>query len=114
MMMSGRQRGAAWTSGKYHQKLQNLSRVLLEIGSSENTNSPTFIGCSEIENRGVLEDLIKESNWSIKMELFILILPISGVRVYLTVSKEIFPLQQYTFDRISKEPTKVNEISRGQ
>jgi hypothetical protein len=29
-------------------------------GSSENTNS-TFIGCSEIENRGVLEDLIKES-----------------------------------------------------
>jgi hypothetical protein len=49
-----------WTSAKYHQKLQNLSRVLLEIGSSENTNSPTFIGCSEIENRGVLEDLIKE------------------------------------------------------
>ena len=50
-----------WTSKKYKQKLQNLSRVLLEIGSSENTNSPTFIGCSEIENRGVLEDLIKES-----------------------------------------------------
>jgi hypothetical protein len=24
---------------------------------------PTFIGCSEIENRGVLEDLIKESNF---------------------------------------------------
>jgi hypothetical protein len=50
-----------WTSSKYQQKLRNLSRVLVEIGSSENTNSPTFIGCSEIENRGVLEDLIKES-----------------------------------------------------
>lgn len=50
-----------WTSKKYHQKLQNLSRVLFEIGSSENSNSPTFIGCSEIENRGVLEDLIQES-----------------------------------------------------
>ncbi|PRZ26333.1 endonuclease/exonuclease/phosphatase family protein [Flavobacterium granuli] len=49
-----------WTAKKYNQKLQNLARVLLEIGSSENTNSPTFIGCSEIENRGVLEDLIKE------------------------------------------------------
>ena len=49
-----------WTSKRYHQKLENLSRVLLEIGSSENTNAPTFIGCSEIENRGVLEDLIKE------------------------------------------------------
>jgi hypothetical protein len=35
MMMSGR-RGAALDFGKYHQKLQNLSRVLLEIGSSEN------------------------------------------------------------------------------
>lgn len=50
-----------WTSKKYNQKLQNLSRVLLEIGSSENTNAPTFIGCSEIENRGVLEDLIKDT-----------------------------------------------------
>ena len=49
-----------WTSKKYHQKLENLSKVLLEIGSAENTNSPTFIGCSEIENRGVLEDLIKQ------------------------------------------------------
>jgi hypothetical protein len=49
-----------WTSKKYRQKLQNLARVLLEIGTSENTNSPTFIACSEIENRGVLEDLIKD------------------------------------------------------
>ena len=49
-----------WTAKKYHQKLENLSRVLLEIGSAENTNSPTFIACSEIENRGVLEDLIKQ------------------------------------------------------
>lgn len=48
-----------WTSKKYYQKLENLSRVLLEIGSAENTNSPTFIGGSEIENRGVLEDLVK-------------------------------------------------------
>ena len=50
-----------WTSLKYKQKLQNLARVLSEIGTGENpANSPTFIGGSEIENRGVLEDLIKE------------------------------------------------------
>ncbi len=49
-----------WTSKKYHQKLQNLARVLSEIGTGENANSPTLIGGSEIENRGVLEDLIKE------------------------------------------------------
>jgi len=50
-----------WTSKKYHQKLHNLARVLSEIGTTENpNNSPTFIGGAEIENRGVLEDLIKE------------------------------------------------------
>jgi hypothetical protein len=49
-----------WTSKKYHHKLENLARVLSEIGSSENPDSPTFIGGSEIENRGVLEDLIKQ------------------------------------------------------
>jgi hypothetical protein len=49
-----------WTFKKYSEKLQNLSRVLSEIGSAENSNSPTFIGGCEIENRGVLEDLIKQ------------------------------------------------------
>jgi hypothetical protein len=49
-----------WTSKKYKQKLHNLARVLNEIGTGENKNSPTFIGGSEIENRGVLEDLVKE------------------------------------------------------
>ena len=48
-----------WTSKKYHHKLENLSRVLSEIGSGENPNPPTFIGGCEIENRGVLEDLVK-------------------------------------------------------
>ncbi len=50
-----------WTSKKYHKKLVNLSRVLSEIGTGENpNNAPTFIGGVEIENRGVLEDLVKE------------------------------------------------------
>lgn len=49
-----------WTKEKYNQKLKNLSRVLSEIGTPENSNAPTIIGCSEIENRGVLEDLIKQ------------------------------------------------------
>jgi len=49
-----------WTSQKYHQKLQNLAAVLSQIGSAENHNAPTFIGGCEIENRGVLEDLVKQ------------------------------------------------------
>lgn len=49
-----------WTKEKYDQKLKNLSRVLSEIGLPENSNAPVLIGCSEVENRGVLEDLIKQ------------------------------------------------------
>ncbi|KAF2336266.1 endonuclease/exonuclease/phosphatase family protein [Flavobacterium daemonense] len=53
-----------WTKEKYEQKLKNLSRVISEIGTPENSNAPTLIGCSEIENRGVLEDLIKQEKIS--------------------------------------------------
>jgi len=51
----------SWTHQKYVQKLNNLSRVISEIGVNEQqTESPTIIGVSEIENRGVLEDLVKQ------------------------------------------------------
>lgn len=50
-----------WTGKKYKKKLQNLERVLSEIGTGENpNNSPTLIGGCEIENRRVLEDLVKQ------------------------------------------------------
>lgn len=49
-----------WTKEKYQKKLKNLSIALSDIGTPENPNAPTIIGGSEIENRGVLEDLIKE------------------------------------------------------
>lgn len=55
-----------WTAKKYQQKLQNLTRVLTEIGKPENTNSPTFIAGSEIENRGVLEDLVKQPQMALQ------------------------------------------------
>ncbi|HRN99738.1 MAG TPA: endonuclease/exonuclease/phosphatase family protein, partial [Flavobacterium sp.] len=50
----------AWSEAKYKRKLDNLSRVLSEIGTAENPNPPTLIGASEIENRRVLEDLVKQ------------------------------------------------------
>lgn len=50
-----------WTGDRYKQKLENLSRVLSEIGTGEyQSESPVLIGGSEIENRGVLEDLVKQ------------------------------------------------------
>jgi hypothetical protein len=49
-----------WTSEKYNQKLANLSKVLMQIGTNDKQkDSPTLIGGSEIENRHVLEDLVK-------------------------------------------------------
>lgn len=50
-----------WTLPKYKKKLQNLSRVLNELGTSDQQKEgPAIIGASEIENRGVLEDLVKQ------------------------------------------------------
>jgi len=52
-----------WTSAKYKQKLENLSTVLMQIGTNDQQKeAPTFIGASEIENRNVLEDLVKHPN----------------------------------------------------
>jgi hypothetical protein len=56
-----------WTFDKYQKKLTNLARVLAEIGSANNPESPTFIGGCEIENRGVLEDLIQQPKLADKM-----------------------------------------------
>lgn len=50
-----------WTKEKYQKKLDNLSRVLAEIGTGDQqTSAPSIIGVSELENRGVLEDLVKQ------------------------------------------------------
>lgn len=50
-----------WTSKNYKKKLQNLSKVISELGTSDmQKNAPVLIGACEVENRGVLEDLIKQ------------------------------------------------------
>lgn len=50
-----------WTSKSYKQKLSNLSRVISELGVSDvQKQTPVVIGVCEVENRGVLEDLIKQ------------------------------------------------------
>tara|TARA_B110000503_G_C7159023_1_gene418730 strand:- start:1628 stop:3148 length:1521 start_codon:yes stop_codon:yes gene_type:complete len=50
-----------WTSKNYKKKLTNLSVVLSQIGTNDQQkSSPTIIGVCEIENRRVLEDLVKQ------------------------------------------------------
>lgn len=106
-----------WTSKKYHQKLENLARILSEIGSSENPDSPTFIGGSEIENRGVLEDLIKQPKL-INKDYGIIHFDSPdkrGIDVALLYQKKQFqptsfsniPLYVYRDDTKSKEVTKM-------
>lgn len=48
-----------WTSANYKKKLDNLARVISELGTGDmQKNPPVVIGTCEIENRRVLEDLI--------------------------------------------------------
>lgn len=47
-----------WTSDKYQLKIERLSEVISKLGSDVAPGGPVVLGLSEIENRGVLEDLI--------------------------------------------------------
>lgn len=53
-----------WTTEKYTAKLQNMSRVVselcTEVGTAKNPVGAAVIGMSEVENRRVLEDLLRQ------------------------------------------------------
>lgn len=51
----------AWTEAKYRQKISNMARAIRAIGSPRTSLGPVVLGVAEIENRRVLEDLIKDS-----------------------------------------------------
>ena len=46
----------------YLKKLNNMAKVVSEIGTMEAKNSAAIIGVAEVENRKVLEDLVNTSN----------------------------------------------------
>lgn len=54
----------------YKKKLNNMAKVISEIGIAESKNSPVMLGVAEVENKKVLEDLIstdylKDNNYEI-------------------------------------------------
>jgi len=49
-----------WTGDKYWEKIHNMATVISKIGKKEGLPGPAVIGVSEIENRSVLEDLVKD------------------------------------------------------
>jgi len=44
----------------YKKKVQNMARVISEIGADVSKNAPVIIGLSEVENREVVEDLAND------------------------------------------------------
>jgi hypothetical protein len=50
-----------WTGEKYRKKLNNMAEAISRIGEDDGwKGGPAVLGVSEIENRGVLEDLIAQ------------------------------------------------------
>ncbi len=49
-----------WTEKVYREKVTNMAYAISQIGKKETGKAPVLLGVCEIENRQVLEDLIKE------------------------------------------------------
>lgn len=49
-----------YTGKVYHDKLDKLSEVLSQIGTDVNPDGFAFLGCAEVENRKVLQDLVAQ------------------------------------------------------
>lgn len=48
-----------WTQAKYEQKLHNIAKVISQLAHDYCPAGPAIIGIAEVENRKVLEDLVK-------------------------------------------------------
>lgn len=48
-----------WTQDKYEKKLDNIAKVISRLGRDYTPAGPAILGVAEVENRRVLEDLVK-------------------------------------------------------
>ena len=51
-----------WTEDRYSRKIENIAKVLSEIGREQSKKPPLVIGLCEIENLTVLEDLVNNAS----------------------------------------------------
>lgn len=49
-----------WTSARYHEKLNNMALVISKMATDDTPDGLALLGVCEVENRGVLEDLVAE------------------------------------------------------
>lgn len=55
--------GMHWTGYKYVNKVKNMAYALSQLGTDIDPRGAAVIGVSEIENRGVLEDVVADPVW---------------------------------------------------
>jgi len=51
-----------WNSEKYWKKVENISKVLSDLGKANSKLCPTVAGLCEVENETVLKDLVNSNN----------------------------------------------------
>ncbi|MFH0864654.1 MAG: endonuclease/exonuclease/phosphatase family protein [Bacteroidota bacterium] len=51
-----------WNSERYYEKLDHMAQVISKIGNEYVKGGPVILGVSEVENKSVLEDLIKQDS----------------------------------------------------
>ncbi|MEX0316101.1 MAG: endonuclease/exonuclease/phosphatase family protein, partial [Allomuricauda sp.] len=51
-----------WTENRYEAKINNISQVMVQLGKEKTGTSPDILGLCEVENKGVLEDLVNHPN----------------------------------------------------
>ncbi len=59
-----------WDGRKYWSKIHNMARAISSMTTPTTPNGPAIIGVSEIENRSVLEDLVKDpqiAKWDLQI-----------------------------------------------
>jgi len=104
-----------WTSQRYEAKLISMAEVVAGIGSEFVKGGPAILGLSEIENRGVLEDLI---NTPPLKDLGYAIVhydspDLRGIDVGLIYKPAVFKVINSTTNRLSM-PGRTNWFSRDQ
>ena len=54
--------GSGWTYQRYHIKLDNMTKVIAQIGKDKTGTAPAIVGFAELENEIVLKDMIEHPN----------------------------------------------------
>lgn len=60
-----------WTSKRYHEKLNHMAFVISHIATDITPEGLAICGVCEVENRGVVEDLVKETSIKDRNYLFV-------------------------------------------